>query len=294
LKLPDGLLGILKPTVSYSQVDSKKDIEAELKMACEGLIATVTTHISQPLASLNAHIGDYLARPQVDRATLRQQPFMSNEALHEAVGAFLTNVRQRVPFVAAHIRLYVSTEGGNEHSEESGNAQATSAAVATGMGPSTSSGQGQTTASILFKPVEMRLVDTWGRLESLLEDSEVADSDLQAIGILSQSALRELISSLFECTMASAWAQLVEIVNGVPRGAANVSAAGAGGGLMTPRPSSKTSSSAAGGLEPAEAAIDVPATLPPVAGGPPPPAEFTQPAASNDQGAVTTPAVPMV
>merc|ERR1719450_914059 len=81
MKLPDGLLGILKPKLSQSQVDSKKDIEAELKAACEALITNLTAHITQPLSTLNGQIGEFLSRPGVDRAQLKDQPFMAAEQL---------------------------------------------------------------------------------------------------------------------------------------------------------------------------------------------------------------------
>merc|ERR1719240_929098 len=77
LRLPEGLLGILKPKLQSAQVDTKKDIEAELKAACETLITYLTAHITQPLATLNTQIGDFLARHGGDRAKLKDQPFVS-------------------------------------------------------------------------------------------------------------------------------------------------------------------------------------------------------------------------
>ncbi|CAE8600221.1 unnamed protein product, partial [Polarella glacialis] len=112
LKLPNGLLGILKPTVYHSQVDSKKDIEAELKGACESLITNLTAHITQPLGVLNTQIGDFLAVPGVDRSKLREQAFMQPDQLRDTIGGFLANVRGRVPFAASHIRLYLSGGSG--------------------------------------------------------------------------------------------------------------------------------------------------------------------------------------
>jgi len=221
-KLPDGLLGILKPTVSYSQVDSKKDIEAELKTACEALITNVTAHITQPLASLNGQISDFLGRPGVNRMSLKDQPFMAADTLRDVVAAFLANVRHRVPFASAHIRMYLAAGVG---AVSSAAAAAAAAAAGRGGAAKASSEHGQSTASILFKPVEMRLVDTWGRLEGLFEECQVDSSELDALGFIRPSALRELVASLFESTMSAPWPQLVEIVSQVPRTKAAVGAA---------------------------------------------------------------------
>ncbi|CAE7242075.1 COG3 [Symbiodinium natans] len=167
LKLPDGILGILKPTVYHAEVDSKKDIESELKAACEALITNVTAHITQPLAALNTKIGNFLASPGVDRSSLKDQGFMQSEELRDVIGAFLANVKAKVPFTAAHIRLYLAAPQ-DDPAEVSRSS----------------------TSPILWKPVEMRLVDTWGRLEGLLEEQ---GTSLDAMGFLRPEALRELL-----------------------------------------------------------------------------------------------------
>mmetsp|Transcript_28655 Transcript_28655/g.90418 ORF Transcript_28655/g.90418 Transcript_28655/m.90418 type:complete len:874 (+) Transcript_28655:93-2714(+) len=197
LKLPDGLLGILKPKLCQSQVDSKKDIEAELKAACESLITNLTAHITQPLATLNTQIGDFLATPGTDRSRLKDQSFMALDRLRDVIGAFLANVRERVPFAAAHIRLYLASSGGSS----------------SGGGAPVS----QSTASILFKPVQIRLVDTWGRLDSLLQERQLSSDELQGLGFVGPDALRELVSSLFQGVMEAPWSELVEMVCKVPR-----------------------------------------------------------------------------
>lgn len=197
LKLPDGLLGILKPTLHQSQVDSRKDIEAELKAACEVLITNLTANITQPLANLNAQIGEFLEKPGADRAKLKDQPFMSLDRLREIIAAFLANVRQTVPFAAAHIRVYLLT---------STTANSGDRAAAT-----------QSTAAILFKPVQMRLVDTWGRLEGLLEEWHLDISQLNGLGFIRPDALREMVASLFNTAMEAPWQDMAEVVSQVPR-----------------------------------------------------------------------------
>lgn len=197
LKLPDGLLGILKPKLQQSQVDSRKDIEAELKAACELLIMNLTANITQPLAALNAQIGDFLATPGADRTKLKDQPFMSFERLREIIAAFLANVRDRVPFAAAHIRVYLLTSTA---------ANAGDRAAAT-----------QSTAAILFKPVQVRLVDTWGRLEGLLEEWQLDVAQLNSIGFVRPDVLREMVASLFNAAMEAPWLEMSDVVSQVAR-----------------------------------------------------------------------------
>jgi hypothetical protein len=194
LNLPDGLLGILKPKLYSSQVDSKKDIEAELKGACETLITNLAAHITQPLARLNIEMGDFLAGPGGDRMKLKDQPFMQIIKLEEVIAGFLTNLRERVPFVVAHIRVYLANAGGEK--------DATAA---------------QSTASILFKPVQLRLVDSWGRLEGVLEEAEMDQATFDSLGFIRPKALGELIDSMFNRIMEAPWEELLEIVNKVPR-----------------------------------------------------------------------------
>ncbi|CAE7435699.1 RPS13A [Symbiodinium sp. CCMP2592] len=273
LKLPDGILGILKPTVYHAEVDSKKDIESELKAACEALITNVTArapesclavsrqlmgtnwdrflsqlsqaHITQPLAvrfsswpdvqlrsaprrsqAVNTKIGQFLASPGVSqleereparRASHRLKPspsggpvstqgrsmtreiwrcqsgwydedqgFMQPDELRDVIGAFMANVKAKVPFTAAHIRLYLS-------------------AAPEGLD-----------RPILWKPVEMRLVDTWGRLEGLLEEGEQGTS-LETLGFPRPEPLRELIAALFNAVMEEPWENVVQMVSQVPR-----------------------------------------------------------------------------
>jgi len=195
LRLPEGLLGILKPKMQSSQVDTKKDIEAELKAACETLITYLTAHITQPLASLNTQIGDFLASRGGDRATLKDQPFMSSEKLKEVISLFLQNVRERVPFAAAHIRLYLTSSAAGAEK----------------------SGSTQSTAQIMFMPVQKRLGDTWDRLESLLEEWELSHEQIIELGFIRPEELRELVLSLFYGLMEAPWSEVVALVNQVPR-----------------------------------------------------------------------------
>jgi len=208
LRLPDGLLGILKPKLQQAQVDTKKDIETELKGACETLITYLTAHITQPLGALNTQISEFLSSRGGDRMKLKDQPFMSQECLRETIAAFLANVRDRVPFAAAHIRVYLA------------------ASASSGM-PASAGGDSQSTASILFKPVQIRLVDTWGRLEGLLEEWQTSEEELDALGFMRPDALRDLVSSLFDAIMEAPWAQLVETIQQVPRAAPHLGPAGA-------------------------------------------------------------------
>merc|ERR1711862_54263 len=93
-----------------------------------------------------------------DRSKLREQPFLSPERLKETIGLFLSNIQERVPFAAAHIRLYLSSSSG-----------------------ATSSGNTQSTAQIMFMPVQKRLGDTWDRLESLLEEWQLMPEQIASL-----------------------------------------------------------------------------------------------------------------
>jgi len=202
LRLPHGLLGILKPSMQQSQVDSKKDIEAELKATCETLITDLTAHITQPLAGLLSEIGDYLARSGADRAKLKEQAFMEPQRLRKDVAAFLAHVGARVPIAASHIRLYLAAPGGSAF---------------VGADAPVGAAAAQSTASILFRPVQLRLVDSWGRLGALFDEQGFDAPQLSAIGFIKPDMLRDLVSALFDGVMDAPWLELVQMVSKVPR-----------------------------------------------------------------------------
>mmetsp|Transcript_29767 Transcript_29767/g.68542 ORF Transcript_29767/g.68542 Transcript_29767/m.68542 type:complete len:934 (+) Transcript_29767:157-2958(+) len=257
LKLPEGLLGILKPKLCQSQVDSKKDIETELKIACEVLVTNVIAHITQPLAMLNSQIGSHLAQKS-DRASLRDQPFMDLEKLRETIVLFLGNVREHVPLVAAHVRLYLTSTNSMP------------------QGSSTV----QSTAALLFKPVETRLVDTCGRLESLLEEQRFSMAQFEEMGFLRPAALRELVNSLFSAVMSAPWTDVTKRVGRVTRQEVRVTATGPAKEDDESSPSLATSSAAA-----------CPSSIGPsaAAGPPPPPPKPASDAAPFAVGAAAPP-----
>jgi hypothetical protein len=193
LKLPDGLLGILKPKVHYTQVDSKKDIESELKGACELLITSLTAQLVQPIAVLNSELDQFLSTN--DRSTLSVQSFMAADRVAQAIRSFKDVVRSKIPFAAAHIRLYLSTPGG------SGDDQGMSV---------------HSTASILFKPVQIRLLDAWTRLTTVLQEALPAEQ-VRSVGVALPDRLQEEVDGLFGGVMLLPWGDLVKIVEQVPR-----------------------------------------------------------------------------
>lgn len=252
LKLPDGLLGILKPKLSQAQVDSKKVLELELKAACEGLITNLMAQITQPLLNFNTQ-ADFFTSRGSDRAKLREQPFMQPAELKTMSEAFLANVRELVPFAAAHVRLYLS--GGSDRA--SGN---------------------QSTAPILFKPVQIRLVDTWSRMEGLLEEQHFTPEDFDKVGFVKPEALRELVASLFNSIHEAPWDHVAAIVRKVPRAATP----------LQPQITSEASAPVRAPRPPAPAAPepDLEAAPPPPPPPPPPPEPRSTEVAAEVEGAL--------
>lgn len=258
------------------------------------LITNLAAHITQPLARLNIEMGDFLAGPYGDRVKLKDQPFMQTDKLGYVIATFLANLRDRVPFVVAHIRVYLANAGGGEK-------DATTA---------------QSTASILFKPVQLRLVDSWGRLEGVLEEGEMDQATLDTLGFVRPRALGDLIDSMFHRIMEAPWEELVDIVNQVPRSKVSVrpspsasprapspvpaSGSSASAFALTPVAAAQAAASPAAALAarevvaasfmlPAEVAAASPA-LPAAAETVPPPEAASPPPAlvSSDMGLPTT------
>ncbi|CAL1128524.1 unnamed protein product [Cladocopium goreaui] len=154
----------------------------------------------------------------------------------------------------------------------------------------------------------MRLVDTWGRLEGLLEEQNFSAEELTEMGFIRPDALRELISSLFNSVMEAPWENVVQTVAQVPRNRSQVPKAMTEDGAPMDRQPSATPSTASvernhsgalqdAGADTAPASVApaapvapppvVPAAIPAPAGVPAEPAKahgFLMSPASNDHG----------
>ncbi|CAE8658236.1 unnamed protein product, partial [Polarella glacialis] len=104
----------------------------------------------------------------------------SGQGWREAAEAFLEAVRSGVPIVAAHFRAYLSDASGGA-------------------------------PNVLFQPLRERLLAAWAAL--LSENRFEGQSE-----VMGESEFGDLVDRLFEDTLSSSLAQIVETVTSLPRG----------------------------------------------------------------------------
>ncbi|XP_072180236.1 conserved oligomeric Golgi complex subunit 3-like [Diadema setosum] len=101
------------PQVTEHYVDSKKDVDNQLKCTCEVFIRHVTDSLASELQA-------FLKKAQVivdlnqeeggTKVTLRSQPFASPERVHEVVGASYKQIKSQLPKVFQSMALYLANK----------------------------------------------------------------------------------------------------------------------------------------------------------------------------------------
>ena len=108
------------PAVREDKVDSKKDLEVELKQACERFIARATQQVAQPLLELVDAISRFQAAAGgagdgLDDAgggsvlALRDQPFVSSTAMQTMVDALRQRLQVQLPALRHSLALYLGS-----------------------------------------------------------------------------------------------------------------------------------------------------------------------------------------
>lgn len=231
LRISTQLFRILTPKLSETRVDSKKDMETELKNACETLIQEQIQSIALPLVEFNAKISEKLEEklpsgssatgipPQTPKSSLgkrsvvgaetprtsdsnlvkdiQTQSFMQRENLEALNSKFLENIRTLVPTLCAKMRLYLTNKGGNSSSSEGAPAtpadqNTTAAATASTPKSSEKNAKATSTFHILFRPIHSSLVESVSQLHSLFQEFQIEHQ------FISRQDLDREISSIVE------------------------------------------------------------------------------------------------
>jgi len=195
---PAELLRLLAPweLKHASQSDCESIIKGELLRCCGEFVVALSGELLRPLSVLSAQvaqISDTAAAGDVGAsmrapARIKDLPFMAEGNLRGTIDTFLKNVREQVPIMAAHLRLYLTSPGEGNRATE------------------------QNAAVILFDPLRSRVLERWAWLKGLLHEQGLPS---ELVGV--HGALPELLSSLFAHSAGSTAAQLADVVNQVPR-----------------------------------------------------------------------------
>lgn len=140
------------PQVTEYLVDSKRDVDNQLKKTCEDFIKNVTQSVIGPCQSFLVK-ADVIVKMNKDEAdphqvSLRQQPFANPEKVQELVTQTYKNVKSKVPGVQKGMSLYLSNKD---------------------------------TEYILFKPIKLNIQQAFQKLIQIISEN-YTEEEQQIIG----------------------------------------------------------------------------------------------------------------
>ncbi|CAE1225454.1 COG3 [Acanthosepion pharaonis] len=151
------------PQVTEHFVDSKKDVDAELKKNCEEFIRHITDYFTEPLKSFltKANVIVNMNKEEgAQKVSVRNQPFAVAEKLHDVVAESYKNLKTRLPIVRRSMSLYLANKD---------------------------------TEYILFKPIKVSVQQNYQQLSQLLS-AEYTSEDEQIVACPSAEQINLLLS----------------------------------------------------------------------------------------------------
>eukprot|EP01132_Coremiostelium_polycephalum_P006223 gene6223-7752_t len=105
------IYSLLSPRITNTSIDSKKDLEKELKQTIESFILSTANNTIDPLLSQLTKISVFLnqcTRTQTDPMTLYQQPFADPLRIKETIALVKNNIQTYLPDIISKMGLYLS------------------------------------------------------------------------------------------------------------------------------------------------------------------------------------------
>ncbi|XP_022087992.1 conserved oligomeric Golgi complex subunit 3-like isoform X2 [Acanthaster planci] len=152
------------PNVTEHFLDSKKDVDTQLKKTCEQFIKHVTDTLIPELNSFLTKatvIIDMNKESEAAQVSLRKQPFATAEKVHEVVSATYRQVKSRLPSVFRKMSLYLANKD---------------------------------TEYILFRPVKSNVQQAYQQFEGLVKEN-YPEEDQQIIGCPTMEQVNLLLST---------------------------------------------------------------------------------------------------
>uniref|UniRef100_A0A6A7G0E7 Conserved oligomeric Golgi complex subunit 3 n=3 Tax=Hirondellea gigas TaxID=1518452 RepID=A0A6A7G0E7_9CRUS len=129
------------PNVTEHQMDSKRDVDMELKKVCEHFINTSTESLIRPLTVLLAKMDVILTMNQreedIKPIQLKNQPFANPNNINELISNVNRSIRTKLPKLHCNLHLYLANRD---------------------------------TEFILLKPIRINVSNSFGRLTKILAD----------------------------------------------------------------------------------------------------------------------------
>ncbi|XP_025080058.1 conserved oligomeric Golgi complex subunit 3-like isoform X2 [Pomacea canaliculata] len=161
------------PQVTEMFVDSKRDVDQQLKSTCEDFIRLVTDMFTVPLTTFLSRATVVVSMKKEDgtpRVLLRTQPFATPEKAHDVAMETYRNLKTKLPGVQRSMALYLANRD---------------------------------TESILFRPIKVNVQQCFGKLSQLLLEHYTEEDRLivacptaEQISLLLASAARQSLQAL--------------------------------------------------------------------------------------------------
>ena len=97
-----------------SKIDSKKELEKQLKAACEAYIMTITKEIVDPMLSFITKVTAFRVSSSSQGKALRDAAFASEEKLAAVASQVKTALAERLPKAIYTMNLYLNSESTRE------------------------------------------------------------------------------------------------------------------------------------------------------------------------------------
>lgn len=153
------------PRLLESQLDAKKELERQLKAACETFIMFATKLAVEPLLTFITKVTAVrvvTSSSNSDQKPLKEHAFASPDRLSEVAAAVNAALTASLPNVISKIRLYITNP---------------------------------TTQSILVKPIVSNIGEAHGQIASLLS-GEYSEEEAGKIGFMDAKKLKETLNSM--------------------------------------------------------------------------------------------------
>jgi len=165
---PDNALFILAskgaPRVVESTLDSKDELEQQLKAVCEAYIMSITKQIVEPMLSFITKVTAMRVSSAQNQMPIRETAFAAPDKLAEIVRRVSISVRKDLPQAAAKMCTYLNSSS---------------------------------TQEIIFKPIQSNIAEAHGQIAMLLE-TEYELEDVERIQLMDPCTLSKCMDSLVD------------------------------------------------------------------------------------------------
>ncbi|XP_012943983.2 conserved oligomeric Golgi complex subunit 3 [Aplysia californica] len=151
------------PQVTEMFVDSKRDVDQQLKTTCEDFIHHVSDIFTAPLQAFlsRANIVVSMKEDVGSKVTLRQQPFASPEKLHDVTAETYRNIKAKLALVQRSMALYLANRD---------------------------------TEAILFRPIKVNVLQSFQKLQELMTQ-HYTEEDILIVACPSSEQVNLLLST---------------------------------------------------------------------------------------------------